>query len=295
MLHRVGEVDSNKIYYNEHLKVSPRILESQLKIILRKYEPISIQDVPRRLLDPQSKPFVVFTMDDGYKDNLTEALPVFQKYNCPYTIFVATDFPDYQAILWWYELEDLLLKNSSITLSNGVTYPSETKEDKERSFLRIRQEILKLNPRSLKDGLNKLFESYNIDWESKVRNLSLTWAEIDSLKNHNLVTIGAHTQHHFNLTQLDSEESVCDEVIAGYQRLKEKTGIATNVFAYPFGGPNEAGPREFHALSSLSETFMLAVKAYGGPVRVSDDLFALPRLMLSDNTKTKYLLMKYKY
>lgn len=42
---------------------------------------------------------MVFTMDDGYKDNYTNALPIFKKYNVPYTIFVTTNFPDRQAIL----------------------------------------------------------------------------------------------------------------------------------------------------------------------------------------------------
>ena len=57
------------------------------------------------------KPFVCFTMDDGYLDNYTKALPVFERYQVPFAIFVSTDFIDKKAILWWDTLEDLILTN----------------------------------------------------------------------------------------------------------------------------------------------------------------------------------------
>ena len=75
--------------------------------------------------------FAVFTMDDGYKDNLTNALPVFKKHNLPYTIFLATDFMEGKAILWWYVIEDLILGHDEIVLSNGMTIPTKTKHEKE--------------------------------------------------------------------------------------------------------------------------------------------------------------------
>lgn len=295
MLHRVDEWDSSKIYYNEHLKVSPKVLEKHILRLLKYFDPIKITEIPERMQNPGNKPFVVFTMDDGYKDNLTKALPVFKKYNIPYTIFVATDFPDNKAILWWYELEDLLLNNNSITLSNGITYPATTKHEKEASFLAIRKIILGLNQEKLEDELNVLFSGYHIKWTDKVAELSLTWDDINCLKKEPLVTIGGHTKHHYNLKQLNSKEAVKEEVLSGCDELRKKAGLAPKTFAYPFGSPNEASQREFKALEELRQ-FDLCVKAYGGCITdETTDMYSLPREILLETTNIDTIIFAKKY
>lgn len=49
-----------------------------------------------------SKPFICVTLDDGYLDNMEEALPVFRKYNCPFCIYMTSSFADSDATCWWY-------------------------------------------------------------------------------------------------------------------------------------------------------------------------------------------------
>ena len=108
MLHRVDDFETGKLWCNEHMKVTPDFLDSLIIKLKEKYDIIPLTEVPSRLKQKNKRKFIVFTMDDGYKDNLTKALPVFKKHNAPYTIFVTTDFPDKKAVLWWYELEDNL-------------------------------------------------------------------------------------------------------------------------------------------------------------------------------------------
>lgn len=70
------------------LSVSARGLDSYLKVFKQwHYQMISMDDLINKNYD-QKKPFVVLTFDDGYKDNLTVALPVLKKYNARATIFV---------------------------------------------------------------------------------------------------------------------------------------------------------------------------------------------------------------
>lgn len=134
MLHRVADWDDNSIIWNENMKVSPAKLDAILSEISRKYDVIRLEDVPSWLVSNHKRKFAVFTMDDGYKDNLTNALPVFKKHNLPYTIFLATDFMDGKAILWWYVIEDLILEYDEIVLSNGVTIRTKSKHEKEDAF-----------------------------------------------------------------------------------------------------------------------------------------------------------------
>src|SRR5690606_36071532 len=43
----------------------------------------------------------VFTVDDGYDDFETRGAPVFQEFDCPVTVFVATGFLDRAYWHWW--------------------------------------------------------------------------------------------------------------------------------------------------------------------------------------------------
>lgn len=289
MLHRVDEYEDGHLWCNEHMKITPDFLDKQIKSLKEKFDIIPLTKVPERLKQKNNRKFIVFTMDDGYKDNYTKALPVFKKYNVPYTIFVASDFPDKKAILWWYELEDLLLNNEMITLSNGITYLAYNYEEKCEAFLQIREEILKLNQLDLENELNKLFEGYNIKWTSKCEDLCLSWDDIKQLKNEPLVTIGAHTQHHYNLKELETEEDVRNEVISGFNRVKEMTDIESPVFAYPFGSPSEAGDREFKILSELQ--FVCSCKACDGACtkRNRKTSSSLPRYMITKDFNIKDL------
>ena len=262
MLHRVDEFEEGHLWCNEHMKVTPDFLDKTISELKEKYDIISLSQVPERLKQKNKRKFIVFTMDDGYKDNFTKALPIFKKHNVPYTIFVTTDFPDKKAVLWWYELEDLLLENDSITLSNGTTYPAHNYEEKCDSFLKIREEILKLNQLNLENELNQLFSSYKINWTSQCEKLCLSWDDIKELKKEHLVTIGAHTKHHYNLKQLATEKAVKEEVKSGIELLKDNAGIEPKVFAYPFGSSAEAGKREFDVLAQFN--FDCACIAYGG-------------------------------
>lgn len=289
MLHRVDEYEDGHLWCNEHMKVAPNFLDQKLSEIKEKFDIISLEEVPSRLKNKQKRKFVVFTMDDGYKDNFTKALPVFKKHNVPYTIFVTTDFPDNKAVLWWYELEDLLLNNQTVTLSNGITYPANNYEEKCNSFLQIREEILSLDQLDLENQLNKLFANYKINWTSKCDSLCLSWDDIKQLKKESLVTIGAHTMHHYNLKALKTEEDVKNEVLEGTKRLKEMADIEPIVFAYPFGSENEAGEREFQVLEKLP--FICSCIACGSACtkKNKNTKSALPRYMFNKDFNIKDL------
>ena len=90
MLHTVN--NSPKLNPMGDLSVSSKGLDAYLKMFRRwKYQMISMDDLINKNYD-DSKPFVVLTFDDGFKDNLTVALPVLKKYGARATIFVNPDF-----------------------------------------------------------------------------------------------------------------------------------------------------------------------------------------------------------
>lgn len=70
------------------LSVSSKGLDAYLKVFHQwKYQMISMDDLLTGNYD-KSRNYIVITFDDGYKDNLTVAMPVLKKYNARATIFV---------------------------------------------------------------------------------------------------------------------------------------------------------------------------------------------------------------
>ena len=280
MLHRVSERIDGHLPNNEHLKVSPSFLEN----VIVKYKKagfsfLSLDQLYDIISEKKDihKPFVCFTMDDGYLDNYENAYPIFKKYNIPFAIFVATDFPDKKAILWWYVIEELILKSSEIHLSDGSKYICKTFQEKWDTFRYIREKVLLLNQTNLVNNLNELFADYNLDWYSPIQDLSMTWEQVNNLTKEPLCTIGSHTVSHVALNKLSIEE-LDSEILNGVHIIKSHTGYKPAYFAYPYGSPKENGEREFHYIRNSD--IRMAFISDGGLVYPNSTLEHVQRFML---------------
>ncbi|BAU47919.1 polysaccharide deacetylase [Sulfurifustis variabilis] len=79
----------------DQLTVSPERFEEQMAVLARTRRVMSLADAALALGSGERQAgAVVVTFDDGYRDNLTVALPILEKYRIPATIFVTTDFCD---------------------------------------------------------------------------------------------------------------------------------------------------------------------------------------------------------
>lgn len=76
MLHRVDSFEEGHLWCNEHMKVTPDFLDATIASLKKRYDIIPLSEVPDYLKKRKERKFVVFTMDDGYKDNYTKALTV---------------------------------------------------------------------------------------------------------------------------------------------------------------------------------------------------------------------------
>ena len=280
MLHRVSERINGHIPNNEHLKISPEFLE---KVIVKyKNEGFSFLSLDQ-LYDviagksSINKPFVCFTMDDGYLDNYENAYPIFKKYNIPFAIFVATDFPDKKAILWWYVIEDLILHSKEIQLSDGSKYKCATFQEKWDTFRYIREKVLLLNQRNIVNELNRLFADYQLDWLAPIQGLSMSWEQVKILTQEPLCTIGGHTISHVALNQL-SMDDLDREVTNGINIIESHTDYEPTYFAYPYGSEKENGKREYDYIKNSD--IKMAFISYGDFVYPDTPLEQVPRFML---------------
>lgn len=280
MLHRVSKRIKGHIPNNEHLKVSPDFLE---KVII-KYKRAGFSFISLNQLYniingkiKSDKPFVCFTMDDGYLDNYENAYPIFKKYQVPFAIFVATDFPDKKAVLWWYVIEDLILKSTEIQLSDGSKYTCATFQEKWNTFRYLREKILLLNQQNIAKELNELFINYHLDWYSPIQTLSMDWEQVEKLAQEPLCTIGGHTVSHVALNKL-SMEVLDSEITNGMNIIKSHIGYEPEYFAYPYGSEKENSEREY--LYIKESNIKMAFISYDGFVYSDCQLEKVPRFML---------------
>jgi len=284
MLHHITEKDSRRIPTNEDLKVSPEFLEKIiLKYKAKGFDFISLDQLNEIIKSDviPERPFVAFTIDDGYLDNYTKALPVFERQQIPFAIFVATDFIDKKAILWWDSIEDLILTHKCIVTSDGKRYSCESYQERWNTFRYLRERILNLDQNNLEHELKKMFASYEIDWYEPIREKSMSWEQVVSLANHPLCTIGGHTISHPALSKLSMDE-VLREIGEGKKRIEQKISQPISFFAYPYGTHHEIGEREFCLIEGLG--IQLAFMAHQGCITVDNmkNVTHLPRVYLKE-------------
>jgi peptidoglycan/xylan/chitin deacetylase (PgdA/CDA1 family) len=254
MFHRICKVEEKSSFRNNSiLEVTPEYLE---KIILyfktRGYDIVSIGDVPRILngTGRRGNRFVVFTFDDGYSDNYTLAYPIFRKYKVPFTIYVATSFPDKTAVLWWYMLDELVSNNKTIAFDvNGTHYSFNCRDlvEKEATFISILKTIMATDASDFGYVIKAVFEKHEIDPRKTCDRLAIRWDMLLEMSKDSLVTIGAHSVNHLALKKL-TEVELYNELLHSKNRIESQIKFPVSAFSYPFGGKNEAGLREFEAV-----------------------------------------------
>ena len=288
MLHHISNKDPNRIPTNEDLKVSPAFLEKIILKYKRKgFDFISLDQLYMIILSRErpQRPFVCFTIDDGYLDNYTKALPVFEKYNVPFAIFVATDFIDKKAILWWDSLENLILTHDEVVISSGEKYPCKTFQDRWDTFRILRDKIIPSDQRHLEKELTSMFPAYEIDWYAPIRDSGMNWDQIRELSHHPLCTIGGHTISHPALNKLSIEDAI-KEIKDGIITIMEQTQRNVSYFAYPYGTPQEIGNREFQIVKDLG--IKMAFMAHQGCVTEGNVVLTrMPRVYLNESNRYK--------
>jgi peptidoglycan/xylan/chitin deacetylase (PgdA/CDA1 family) len=125
-------------------------------------------------------------------------------------------------------------------------------------------------------------ESTGLDPCAVTRRLCITRDELRTYATDPLVTIGAHTQSHHSLNRLtDAELEI--EVDQARATLAAELARPIAHFAYPFGGPNAIGEREFSIVRKSGFTTMLTTRAVNLNRTHAAHPDRLPRITLSGN------------
>jgi peptidoglycan/xylan/chitin deacetylase (PgdA/CDA1 family) len=270
---------------NRILEVTPEFLDAVLDQVKEAgLDVISLDEAVDRLHGRCDKRFVCFTFDDGYRDNLEYAYPMFRRRGLPFTLYVPTDYPDGHGALWWRALEEVVggAAHEIAVRRDGETWrlPTATVADKERAFEQVYWWLRAIDEEAQRRAIRALAESYGLDLSAQCRAQVMTWDEIRTMAADPLVTIGAHTKDHYAIAKLP-EPAAMDQMVGSADRLERELGTRPLHFAFPYGDPGSAGPRDFALAAEAG--FKTAVTTRKGMLFPDhrDHLTALPRVSLN--------------
>jgi peptidoglycan/xylan/chitin deacetylase (PgdA/CDA1 family) len=280
MLHRTAPYVAGNLVYNENMKISPDELEHLIVYYKNTHRVFLSLDEATEIIRSGKKPkhqFVVLTLDDGYKDNLQTGYSVFRKHNVPFCIYITNCFPNNTADLWWYALEDVIQRNTTLKMPGGKFLKNNTEEEKKKNFLFLRAMVINEHFKDPNSFFRQLGE-FNFDVEKERKLICLTWNEISELASDPLTTIGSHTSNHLPLSKLDENEAR-NEIVNSKDELEKKLNRPIKHFAFPFGSHVEAGPRDYEIARTAG--FDSITTTLHGYVRAGESQYCLDRLFLS--------------
>jgi peptidoglycan/xylan/chitin deacetylase (PgdA/CDA1 family) len=286
MFHRVRPDPGEAFAPNAGLEVTPAFLDQLLAHLRAQgYDIISLDAALDRLRAGRtpSKPFVVLTFDDGYRDLVDHALPVLERHGAPFTAYVTTGFADHRARLWWIEMEEAIRRLDGVDLSirgRRMTRDCATPAEKSRVYAEIYWTIRDGGEVDLLETVAELAAQSGVNARALTEEACLGWAEIIRLSRHGLATIGAHSLTHARLAKLDAA-AARRQMAESRDLIARETGVTPRHFCYPVGDPTSAGPREFALADELG--FASAVTTRAGMIfpEHRDHFCALPRLSVN--------------
>lgn len=263
-------------------EITPKFLDRAIGALKRwNYDIVGIDEACRRAVTlPERRRFVCLTFDGGAKDFITHAYPVLARHGVSATLYLPTAFPDGVGEAWWLALEDVIGRESRISLMiDGAERHFVVSEfsDKYELFDYLFAWMRKLPPPDLSLAINDLCRRYAVDLAGLSRSASLDWADLAKLAGDPRLTFGCATVNYpalSNLRDLDARR----EMTMGKAVAESAFRRDVSHFAFPFG--DRGSFRRQHVVMAEEAGFASAVSTLPGIVGAQGrtNLHALPRI-----------------
>lgn len=224
------------------------------------WQKLSLKDLLSNRYDP-ARPALCLTFDDGYEDNVTNALPVLEGHDCPAAMFITSGFC----------LDKMEPLEAQFAACLGGAANARELYETERGALK------RGSLRQRKETLDLLRRKYGpADPSAPQTPAFIGSAAILELAKHPLVTLGAHSKTHPLLTRL-WPLTLWDELTKPKKILESLTRQNFDYMAYPYGG-HHGFVRLMTRAAGYTAGFTTEDRMFA-PAR--DNRYAIPRMELA--------------
>ena len=274
--HRVTTIPEDP----QQLAVTPEHFTAQMRYLRDHFPVLRFEDDWGQV----SEPSVVVTFDDGYADNLLEALPIIEAVGLPVTFFVTTGGIGTAHEFWWDELERLLLAGDRYPESCDLHVGGEvrrwdtaTNGQRRRCYDDLHPLLRRLPTGRRDECLEQLQRWVGCGREGRGAYRPLGVEELRALAGSPWTTIGAHSVTHPRLSALPREEQQ-REIIQSKLWLEEVCGTEITLFSYPFGCRGDYNHASVEICRSAG--FRRVAANYAGQAHCWSDQMQIPRQLV---------------
>jgi len=244
--HRVDDPGNRPELMPSLVSATPRAFGEQMGMLAPAFDVVSLSDVLDALDRPERLPrrAVLITVDDGYRDFMTNAWPVLRAKGLPVTLFVATAFAsDPERRYWWDRLwaavhgtdrsEPLVTPLGALAVGGANAV---------RTVGILRDWLKELDHDDAMTQVDRIVEELG-EAPPPATPAVLGWDELRRLAGEG-VTLAPHTQNHPLLDRVPLDRAVAEirESHADLEREMGSLEIIPRVLAYPSGSHGGSAP-----------------------------------------------------
>lgn len=262
--------------------------EATLTLLKQHFNFVSMSDAVAMLdgskpVEPHS---IVLTLDDGYVNNFTRALPVLRRLNIPAVFFVSTGYVGTTRSFWLdrldFAIQQLPLPQTIWVGKQKIEFKPGERRELSASFRRLRLALKALytNDVEFVAACTEMAEELEAKSGRRLADVLesgddvaavMTWEQCREALQQG-IEIGSHTVDHLRLAHV-SDDMAFEQLVKSKQEIESRLGRACPHIAYP-GGSHSPRVAELAAEAGYTS----AVTTRPGLNAVGADLFTLRRL-----------------
>jgi len=262
--------------------------EDHIAYLARHFRCVALSTLLDEMAAGRIAPYTVaLTFDDGFRDNLTVALPILQRFRIPATLFLTTEFVGGAQLLWPEQIACTLALSPLAKLDfAGAQFALADDAQKGVAYRQLARVFKNTPPGDIQTQLSTLLKTAEVTpeqlhssaWHEGLK--ALNWNEVQMLRDSGLFEFGAHTRTHRRLSALTNAEA--EREIAEPKRILEQHLGSIRYFAYPYGGP--ADYTDEHRSMAVRAGYTAVFTAECRTVTPRTDPYAIPRAGIGADT-----------
>lgn len=294
VLRRMRRRESRLLMFHAFRASDEENIEAICSHIAGRFEPVSLSKIVDSMGGGRSLPdnALSVTVDDGYRNYLEYAHPIFRRHRIPVTMYSVADFADGRMWLWtdWIEycLERTTRNSLRVEIEGFSAKDLAVASSAERALATGELwEALKIVPDAARMRfLMRLSEltGVEIPGEPPDRYAAMNWDELRAAAADG-VEIGCHTRTHPILSRVDAA-ALENEIRGAKQFMEERLGFPVVHFCYPNGRDIDIGPAAIECVGRCG--FRSAVTTTWGLNTPETDPLLLRRVPLAADIAPDY-------
>jgi len=214
---------------------STRTFRSQMEILARNYNPVTIEHVRLFLTGEKELPrrAVVITFDDGYADNAEVAAPILKRLGIPASFYATVASVENAAAPWFCRARHAFFKTrqASWTDPNGSTWRLANEPERESALQAASDYLTRFAGVAQQRALDLIERELDVEPLAAKKNLMFTWEQAKALCRAGHI-VGSHGLTHPNMAHV-GDGDLDYEMTESKRRMEKALGMEVPHFSYP--------------------------------------------------------------